>query len=145
MKFYTYFSNKQRLAFVVLVLVIISLQLSWVSRNNLRTDSFDIPEETYSKFLKEVDSLRQSHLQSSVSKIYPFNPNYITDYKGYSLGMNSEEIDRLHAYRSKNRWVNSEKEFQRITSIRFTIRTYSTLFQISRMGSEIHSKINSYY
>ena len=31
--------------------------------------------------------------------------------------MSPEEIDRLHAFRSKNKWVNSEKEFQRVTKI----------------------------
>ena len=34
-----------------------------------------------------------------------------------SLGMSTEEIDRLHTFRSKNKWVNSEKEFQRVTKI----------------------------
>ena len=117
MKFYTYFSNKQRLALVVLVLVIISLQLSWVSYNKIHTDTFDIPTETYLKFQKEVDSLIADQNQRSAPKIYPFNPNYITDYKGYSLGMSSEEIDRLHAFRSKNKWVNSVKEFQGVTKV----------------------------
>ena len=117
MKFYTYFSNQQRLALVVLVLVIISLQLSWVSHDKLRTDTFDVPIEINLKFQNELDSLKADQLQRSIPKIYPFNPNYITDYKGYSLGMNTEEIDRLHAFRSENKWVNSEKEFQRVTKI----------------------------
>lgn len=117
MKFYTYFSNQQRLALVVLVLVIISLQLSWVSHDKLRTDTFDVSIEIYLKFQNELDSLKADQLQRSIPKIYPFNPNYITDYKGYSLGMTTEEIDRLHAFRSENKWVNSEKEFQRVTKI----------------------------
>ncbi|MGB5361579.1 MAG: helix-hairpin-helix domain-containing protein, partial [Eudoraea sp.] len=50
-------------------------------------------------------------------KIYPFNPNFITDYKGYTLGLSNEEIDRLHVFRSENRWVNSTKEFQQVTLI----------------------------
>ena len=117
MKFYTYFSNKQRLALVVLVLVIISLQLSWVSSSKAHTNTFDLPTETYLKFHNERDSLIKDQRQKSLPKIYPFNPNYITDYKGYSLGMNTEEIDRLHAYRSRNKWVNSDEEFQRVTQI----------------------------
>ena len=31
--------------------------------------------------------------------------------------MSAEEINRLHAYRAKNKWVNSRKEFQRITKV----------------------------
>lgn len=117
MKFYTYFSNQQRLAIVVLILGILSLQLVWVSHRELQTDTFNIPHETYLKFQKEKDSLIADQRQSSTPKLYPFNPNYITDYKGYTLGMNAKEIDRLHAYRAKNKWVNTTKEFQRITKV----------------------------
>ena len=117
MKFYTYFSNQQRLAIVVLILGILSLQLVWVSHRELQTDTFSIPHETYLKFQKEKDSLIADQRQSSTPKLYPFNPNYITDYKGYTLGMTAKEIDRLHAYRAKNKWVNTTKEFQRITKV----------------------------
>jgi competence protein ComEA len=117
MKFYTFFSNQQRLAVIVLILIIISLQLSWVSHNELPINKFDIEPETYLKYQKEVDSLIAKQQQNSVPKIYPFNPNYITDYKGYALGMSVKEIDRLHAYRVKNKWVNTSKEFQRVTKV----------------------------
>jgi len=117
MKFYTYFSRQQRLAVMVLTLVIISLQLSWVSSNELRKDTTEIEPEIYLKFQKEVDSLIAAQRQNLAPKIYPFNPNYITDYKGYTLGMSSEAINRLHAYRAKNKWINSAKKFQGVTKI----------------------------
>ena len=47
----------------------------------------------------------------------PFNPNFITDFKGYKLGMTVEEIDRLLAYRKTNRFVNSAEEFQAVTHV----------------------------
>ena len=47
----------------------------------------------------------------------PFNPNFITDFKGYQLGMSMEEIDRLLAFRKTNRFVNSPEEFQEVTKI----------------------------
>ena len=47
----------------------------------------------------------------------PFNPNFITDFKGYQLGMSVEEIDRLLAFRKTNRYVNSAKEFQEVTKV----------------------------
>jgi len=117
MKFYTYFSNHQRLAIVVLILGILALQFSWVFHKESLTDTFYIPLETYLKFQKEVDSLIAEQRHSSAPKIYPFNPNYITDYKGYTLGMTAKEIDRLHAYRANNKWVNTAKEFQRVTKV----------------------------
>jgi DNA uptake protein ComE-like DNA-binding protein len=47
----------------------------------------------------------------------PFNPNFITDFKGYQLGMTVDEIDRLLAYRKTNRFVNSAQEFQAVTKV----------------------------
>ena len=117
MKFYTYFSRQQRLAVIVLSLVIVLLQLSWVSNNPLAVDTFDIEPETYLKFQKEVDSLVAQQQKHNSTKIHPFNPNYITDYKGYTLGMSTEEINRLHAYRAQNKWVNSTKEFQEVSKV----------------------------
>ena len=49
--------------------------------------------------------------------IYPFNPNFISDYKGYKLGMSTQEIDRLHQYRAQNKYVNSAAEFQKVTLV----------------------------
>ena len=48
-------------------------------------------------------------------KMYLYNPNFITDYKGYKLGMSVDEIDRLLAFRKENKYVNSSQEFQNVT------------------------------
>ena len=54
-------------------------------------------------------------------KIYPFNPNFITDYKGYTLGMSVEEIERLHTFRAQNKWVNSIQDFKNVTKVHDTL------------------------
>jgi DNA uptake protein ComE-like DNA-binding protein len=64
----------------------------------------------------EIDSLKQNRLTRK-DTIYPFNPNFITDYKGYKLGMSVQEIDRLHQYRAQNKYVNSAAEFQKVTKV----------------------------
>ncbi|WP_298488957.1 helix-hairpin-helix domain-containing protein [uncultured Maribacter sp.] len=51
------------------------------------------------------------------SKIHLFNPNFISDYKGYTLGMSVDEINRLHTYRKTNKYVNTALEFQQVTKI----------------------------
>ena len=117
MKFYTYFSNQQRLAVIVLMLIIVGLEIISVARVLLYPDNFEVDPQTYLKFQKEVDSLIANQRVDSKPKVYPFNPNYITDYKGYSLGMSTEEINRLLAYRATNKWVNSVKEFQGVTKV----------------------------
>ncbi|RZJ34356.1 MAG: helix-hairpin-helix domain-containing protein [Flavobacterium sp.] len=50
-------------------------------------------------------------------KIYPFNPNFITDEKGYRLGLSVAEIDRLLAFRKLDKFVNSAEEFQQVTKV----------------------------
>ncbi|WP_421808919.1 ComEA family DNA-binding protein [Flagellimonas sp.] len=72
----------------------------------------------------KVNTAEQAHLDSlkgmaqlDVGKIFPFNPNYITDHKGYTLGMSLEELDRLFDYRDKNKFINSAEEFQKVTQI----------------------------
>lgn len=57
------------------------------------------------------------HVQQDSTLAYSFNPNFITDYKGYVLGMSTEEIDRLHNFRAKNAFVNSVREFQEVTLV----------------------------
>ncbi len=49
--------------------------------------------------------------------VRPFNPNFISDYKGYMLGMSPEAIDRLHAFRASGSWVRSAEEFQEVTGV----------------------------
>ncbi len=64
----------------------------------------------------KLDSLK-ANLATDTREVFPFNPNYMTDYKGYTLGMSTEEVDRLLAYRNKNKYVNSAEDFQRVTKI----------------------------
>lgn len=65
----------------------------------------------------KIDALREQELKKDTVRMYPFNPNFITDFRGYTLGMSLGEIDRLHAFRSQNKYVNSADEFQKITLV----------------------------
>ena len=73
-------------------------------------------KEKWLSLQSEIDSMKQQK-RDYVPKIYPFNPNFITDYKGYKLGMSVAEIDRLLAFRKENKYVNSPKEFQAVTKV----------------------------
>lgn len=64
----------------------------------------------------KLDSLKNQQFEAS-QKIFPFNPNYITDYKGYTLGLSPSELDRLSAFRSEGNFVNTAKEFQAVTQV----------------------------
>jgi DNA uptake protein ComE-like DNA-binding protein len=73
------------------------------------------------QFHKKIDSLKVISIQDRKPKIYPFNPNYITDYKGAQLGMSLDQIDKLLAFRKTGKFVNSKKEFQQLTNISDTL------------------------
>ena len=69
----------------------------------------------YGTIQSKIDSLKNEKPKNR--KIYPFNPNYITDFKGYKLGMSVDEIDRLLEFRKANKYVNSANEFQMVTKV----------------------------
>ncbi|MCK8481365.1 ComEA family DNA-binding protein [Psychroserpens algicola] len=114
------FSKQQRSGIFVLIVLILIVQCIYFFVD-FPVEKKDINSQLIAEFRAEVDSLKQLKLENNQPKIYPFNPNYITDYKGYTLGMTSEEIDRLHAFRETNKWVNSAKEFQRVTKVSDTL------------------------
>lgn len=64
-----------------------------------------------------VDSLKNNILQKDSIKLYPFNPNFISDYKGYTLGMSPMELERLFVFRKQEKFVNSIEEFQDVTKV----------------------------
>lgn len=68
-------------------------------------------------FQKQIDSLKLVEIENRKPKRYPFNPNYITDYKGYTLGMSTQEVDRLHRFRESGQWINSTSGFKNVTQI----------------------------
>ncbi|WP_104734445.1 ComEA family DNA-binding protein [Hanstruepera ponticola] len=110
------FTKKQRNGIFLLLFLILIVQCAFYFIDF----SKDKPLENNSEliaFQREVDSLKQVKLASSKPKIYPFNPNFITDYKGYTLGMSNEEIDRLLEFRARDKWVNSAAEFQQVTQV----------------------------
>ena len=110
------FSREQRTGVFLLFTIIIALQLAYffVDFSSLSKES---PEkENWLSLQSQIDSLKQEKLDY-VPKIYPFNPNFITDYKGYKLGMSVAEIDRLLAFRKENKYVNSAKDFQIVTKV----------------------------
>jgi len=109
-------SRSQQNGIFVLVLLIIGFQVFMFIDISSEEQSDIINEDRIQDFQKQLDSLnRNTSLRRDT--IYPFNPNYITDYKGYILGMNLEEIDRLLAYRENGKWINSVRDFQNVTGV----------------------------
>jgi len=109
------FNKQERSGIFFLLLIVIVLQggYYYVKAKPSQTEtSFALNTEEQDK----IDSLRNHRSEASV-KMYPFNPNYLTDYKGYTLGLTPDELDRLFAFREQGRFVNSVNEFQAVTKV----------------------------
>jgi competence protein ComEA len=65
----------------------------------------------------EMDSLKNLQKEKNNREIYPFNPNFISEYKAYTLGLSTIEYDRLKHFREQDRWINSISQFQKVTKV----------------------------
>lgn len=116
-KSHFWYTKNQRNGILLLLIIIIFLQLILHFKNFDSQQLVDLSQPKITSYNKQLDSLKKKSSKKKKFKIYPFNPNYISDYKGYQLGMNVDEIDRLLAHREQRLYVNSAKEFQTITKI----------------------------
>lgn len=110
------FTKGQRSGIFLLLLIIFIMQ-SLYYFVDFSSKDVSVNKDELNAFQNEIDSLRLVEIESQQTKIFPFNPNYITDYKGYTLGMTPDEIDRLLKFREQNKWVNSVKQFQDVTKV----------------------------
>jgi len=112
------FNRSQRNGIFLLVLIIISLQAFYFFGSfSSQSSAPETEDPELVLFQEKIDSLRQVSKTGDTLKIFPFNPNFITDYRGYVLGMSVEEIDKIIAYRAADNWANSAAEFQQVTGI----------------------------
>ena len=113
---YFKFTKEQRKGIFSLFLIIVVLQLVYFCVDRSVVIKEYPEKQMWLSLQAEMDSLKIDS-KNSKSKIYLFNPNFITDYKGYKLGMSVQEIDRLLDFRRENKYVNSPKEFQNVTKV----------------------------
>jgi len=113
---YFSFSKSQRSGLLGLLVLIVVLQTIYFFVDFSLPIKNNPEKDTWLSVQSEIDSLKEQ-ARFSGSRLYPFNPNYISDFKGYKLGMSVQEIDRLLAYRKQNKFVNSAEEFQKVTKV----------------------------
>jgi len=116
LKSYFQYSKSQRSGIFLLALVCLVFQLAFFYLDSGATNKEDFEKQNWLVLQAKIDSLKvEKH--NDLPKLYPFNPNFITDYKGSKLGMSVAEIDRLLNFRKTNHYVNSASEFQKVTQV----------------------------
>ena len=116
-KSHFWYNKSQRNGIFFLASIIIILQLVYFFVDFTSDDQTDLNSDEIIAFQKEIDSLKAIEVENRKPKLFPFNPSFITDFKGYQLGMSTKEIDRLLAHRAKGSYINSVKEFQQVTHV----------------------------
>jgi len=116
-KSHFWYNKNQRNGIFVLGIIILVLQVLIFTNVVSQDKVIESNSPEILAFQHQIDSLRLIQIENRKPKIYPFNPNYIDDYKGEQLGMSLEEIDRLLLFRKSNKFINSKKEFQNITKV----------------------------
>ena len=111
-----YHKNQRNGIFLLTILILILQSIIFFGTFSLNQLE-DVSQPEIIAFQKQIDSLKEIEIKDRRPKIFPFNPNYISDYKGAQLGMSLIEIDRLLLYRKKNKFIASKQEFQNITKV----------------------------
>ncbi|TRX33770.1 helix-hairpin-helix domain-containing protein [Flavobacterium sp. ZT3R18] len=121
-KDYFKFTKEQRTGIVVLFGIIVLLQWIYFFVDFCVTEKEYPDKQKWLSLQSQIDAEKLEN-HNDAPKMHPFNPNFISDYKGYKLGMSVQEIDRLLAFRKNNKFVNSTKEFQNVTKVSDSLLT----------------------
>lgn len=138
------YNKRQRNGVLLLLLFIIIFQLVYFFIDFSSEIKPRIEPNKLAMFYKEIDSLEKLSEVELQPKIYPFNPNYITDFKGAQLGMSVEEIDRLLEFRKSGAFINSVQQFKEVTKVSDSLLLkISAFFKFPSWKSNQYSTVKS--
>ncbi|WP_445385525.1 helix-hairpin-helix domain-containing protein [Robiginitalea sp. IMCC44478] len=111
-----HFSDNIRLRsgvfYFFLLLVSLQLLIYLISLN------FDSASDTVVRLNAEeqawIDSVKVSRQKDRDQTLYPFNPNFFNDYRGYRLGISPNSLNRIYAHRRAGGWFTKWEELQEV-------------------------------
>ena len=96
-----------------------------------------------------IDSLMGVQITSDKLRdtIYPFNPNYISDFKAYQLGISMSAVDRIRSYRAAGSYLYSENDLKQVAGLSDIemnrIRPYLKLPKIKKAKNPITERVKT--
>ena len=117
LKSHLLFNRQQRVGILFLVVIIVGLLGVYFFVPFTKDSVLDVSSPEIVRIQKQLDSLHMVEMENRRPKYYPFNPNFMTDFKAYTIGLSPQEFDRLQAFRSQGQWINSATDFKRVTQI----------------------------
>ena len=125
-----WYNKRQRNGILFLVFILLLLQIILFFIDFSTDENQEIDKDKFYAFQPKIDSLKRINKDSITRRTYRFNPNFLTDFRAYQLGMSEQEIDRLLIFRGKGKYVNSAREFQQVTQVGDSLlRMMSPLFK----------------
>ncbi len=115
-KSFLHFTKNQQKGVLGLFSIIIILQIVYYFVDFSEVHKPSKEEQTWLALQTKIDTNAVIEKKYEY-KIYPYNPNFLTDFKGAKLGMSVKQIDRLLTFRKLGKFANSPKEFQKVTGI----------------------------
>jgi len=122
--FYRFTKGQQKgiLALFALIIIFEIMYFIFTTLDFTSEKEKSTEEKQWLSLQSQIDALKVKKKEHK-DTIYPFNPNYITDYKGYLLGLSTKELDKIYAYRKTGSYINSATDFKKVTGVHDTLLT----------------------
>ena len=137
------FSRSQRSGIFFFTLVVMVLQgLIWKGVFVSEATPGELSDAYIAEVNRLMDSLKRAE-SAVLNTPKPFNPNYMSDHMGYRFGMTPGQIDRLFAYREAGHFVNSAKDFQKVTGVHDSVYgVMAPLFVFPRFARTVNPVVD---
>ncbi len=101
-------SKSQRGAVVILLFLLLGVQIYRLILMSDHSNPLDLT--TSLDLQKQLERSNASNDPKSTPS-FQYNPNFLTDYQAYLLGLPTEAYDRLKIYRQTNQFIKNPEEF----------------------------------
>ena len=109
-------SQRRGVLWTLFLFFAIHLLISWLyNPSPEKSEAFTVNKENQ----RLIDSLKSLKIAQSKStdSIYPFNPNYISDFKAYQLDIPMSAVKNIRAYRAAGSYLFSVKDLKKVTGL----------------------------
>ncbi len=110
------FNRSQRRGIIIMLLLIILAQMAIFYHYKIFPKK-QVASKIPLTLQQQYDSLKVIALKKHKLKIYPFNPNYLSDEKAYFLGLSLEQIDKINTYRKTGKYIQSKEAFKKVAGL----------------------------
>lgn len=87
--------------------------------------------------IEQINIIQQSEIIKELKSQNQYNPNYLSDYQGYLIGLTTSQIDAIRVFRDDGGYFNSFEEFQKVAKLKAdstTILRNKLKFPINHTG-----------